>query len=130
FAEHGLDGAALDRVPLGRGGSVRVDVIDRPGLDARVLDGAAHDAHGAVSVLGGRRDVKGVARRAVTGDLRVDARPAPFRVAQLLQDHDPGPLPDHEAVALLVERPRGLLRLVVARGQGPHGAETADAYRQ
>ena len=46
--------------------------------------------------------------------LGVDARPALAGVLQLLEDHDAGALAQDEAVAVLVERPAGRLRIVVA----------------
>ena len=51
---------------------MRVDVVDLFGLDAGVAQGVAHDAIGAVAVLGRRGDVKGVAAHAVAHDLGDD----------------------------------------------------------
>ena len=56
--------------------------------------------------LGRRGDVIGVAGHAVTGHLRIDLRAALPRVFQFLQHQDAGALAHHEAVAILVPRPR------------------------
>jgi hypothetical protein len=51
-------------------------------------------------------------------------------VLERLEDHDARPLAHHEAVAVLVERPAGLLRLVVARRERTHRGKSTDAHRR
>ena len=92
-----------------------VDVVDDVRLDAGRLEGRAHHAIGAVAVLGLAGHVEGVAGHAVADHLGVDRRAAAPRELQLLEDEDAGALAEHEAVAILVERPAGALRVVVAR---------------
>ena len=53
-----------------------------------------------------------------------------FGRLQLLEDHDARAFADDEAVAVPVEGPRGVLRLVVARREGPHRREPADGERR
>ena len=56
--------------------------------------------------------------------------PRASRDLELLEDHDAGAFAHHEAVAVLVERAAGLLRLVVARRERAHRREPADAHRR
>ena len=71
----------------------------------------------------GLHDVVGVGGVADAGGDAVDLRAARPRVLLGLEDDDPRPLAEHEAVAVLVVGPRGALRLVVARGHGAHRRE-------
>ena len=54
-------------------------------------------------------------------------RAAGFGVLELFEDHHAGPFAQHESVAIVVERPRGLGRLVVAGAQGGEQVEAGDA---
>ena len=72
--------------------------------------------------------MEGVARHAVAHDFRQDGSAAPQGKAQFLQDEDARALADDEAVAVAVEGPAGLLRLVVARGKRAHGSEPAHPH--
>src|SRR4029077_7852610 len=74
-------------------------------------------------------DAVGVERAAVAADLAVDARAAPDRLCERLEHHDARALAEQEAVAVAVERTRGALRLVVARGHRLDLAEPGDAHR-
>jgi hypothetical protein len=67
----------------------------------------------------------GVLGDAVADHFRVDARPALPRLVKPLQDHDPGALAHHEPIAILVERPAGALRFVVAPAHRAHVLETS-----
>ena len=121
LAEHPLDRQGLGLVVVRRRGAVGVDVADVLGPRARRPSAPPHGAHGAVALRIGRGHVVGVGRHAVADDLRVDARAAPARVLERSPARRcPPPSPRHEAVAVGVERPRGPLRLVVARGQRLH----------
>ena len=55
--------------------------------------------------------------------------PRCFGELQLLEDDDARTLAHDEAVAILVERAAGLLRLVVARREGAHRRKPAHAHR-
>ena len=129
LAEDPLDGERLELVVVGRRGAVRVDVVDVGGREARVLQRAGHRARGAVALGIGRRHVMRVARHPVPHDLAVDPGVAPARVLERLQHEDAPALAAHEAVAPGVERPRRLLRLVVARRHRLHRAEARDGQR-
>src|SRR5438067_923293 len=76
------------------------------------------------------RDVESIGRRGITGQLAVDARAALFRMLQFLDDQDAGALTRDEAVALLVERPRRLVRCVVPLAEGPRRGEPGDAEQR
>ena len=128
IAEDALEGDGFDGVAERRGGAVRVDVADLLGRDAGVAQRRAHDAVGAIAVLGGLRDVVGVAGHAVADDLGEDARAAALGVLERFHDQDAGAFADDEAVALGVKRAAGALRLVVARGERLHGGKSADAH--
>ena len=62
--------------------------------------------------------------------LGMDRRAARQSVLGRLEDHHAGALAVHEAVAVAVERPRGVLRVVVALGQRVHVAERRETHRQ
>ena len=55
-------------------------------------------------------------------------RAAGARHLQFLQNQDAGAFAHHESVAILVPRPGGPLRFVVARGKRAHGGEPADPH--
>ncbi len=82
----------------------------------------------------GQHEVGGVAVHGVADHLAVDLRPAGLGVAQPLEHVHAAPFGHHDAVAVHVERPRGLGRIVV-RGQRPlaleagEDAERVDALR-
>ncbi len=95
---------------------------------AGALERHLHAAEGAVAVLGRRGDVVGVAGHAVADDLGVDLRAALLGVLEFLEHDDAGALAHDEAVAVLVPRPRRLLRRVVeAASTGARGGEAGDA---
>ena len=72
--------------------------------------------HGAVAVFGRRGHVVRVAGHAVADHLGVDrARRARFASSSSSRIEDAGAFAEHEAVAILVERPAGARRIVVAR---------------
>ena len=111
---------ALDRARLGgvarrRRGGVRADVADVLGAEARVVERRAHGGAGAGAGLVGVGQVRGVAARAVAGQLGVDARAARERVLALLEHEHARALADHEAVALGVERAARALGAVAQR---------------
>ena len=91
-----------------------------------VLDGVAHRLHGALALGMGSREVVSVGRSASAYDLAIDLRAARLGMLVLLQDQRTGALADHEAVAVLIEGARSVLRIVVARRKRLHGVESAD----
>ena len=130
LAEALLDRQRLDLVVVGGRRPVRVDVVHHRRLHARLVERRLHHPQRAVPVLGRRRHVMSVGGHAVADQLGVCGRSARAGMLQLLQNEHAGTLADNEPVAVLVERPAGPLRLVVARGQGAHGREAADAHRR
>ncbi len=71
------------------------------GIGQRQLHGAAS----AQPLLVGRHQVVGVGAGPVAGDDAQDRAVLGHRVVVALQHHEAGALPEHEAVAILVERP-------------------------
>ena len=126
-AEDRLDRLGLRDVALGGGGAVGVDVGDVLGVQAGVAQGHLHAAGGAFAFRGGGGHVIGVGGVAVADDLAVDPRAALLRVFEFFEHQHAGALAHDKAVALLVERPRGVLGIVVAGAHRFHGAEAADA---
>ena len=78
--------------------------------------------------LVGFGEMRGVAGHAVADHLRVDVGAALEGVSKLLQHQHPAALAHHETVAAGVERPAGLLGLVVAGGECPQGREGRHAH--
>ena len=72
----------------------------------------------------------GVGAGAVAEHFGIDRRAACLGVFQFFEDEHAGPFAEHEAVAVAVERPAGLLRIVVALGEGPHAGKAAEAHRR
>ena len=64
---------------------------------------------------------------AVADDFAINVRAALFGVFQFLEHEDARAFAHDKAVAVLVERARGVLGIVVARAHGAHGAKAADA---
>ena len=73
--------------------------------------------------------VIGVGAHAVADDLGEDVCAAGLGELELFEDEDAGAFADDEAVAVLVEGAAGAGGLVVARGEGAHGGESADRER-
>ena len=117
LAHQRLDRAQLDLVAERRRRAVRVDVVDVLGLDAGPLDGRLHGPVRAVPALGGCGDMVGVAGHAVTDHLGIDAGAARRGMFVGFQDDGSGALAHDEPVAVAIERPRCLLRLVVEPGR-------------
>ena len=105
-----------------------VDVADLLRLDASIAEGRAHDAVSAIAIFGGLGDVIGVGGHAVAHDFSNDGGVAALGVLERFEDEDAGAFTDDEAVALGVKGAAGALGLVIARGEGFHGRETADAH--
>src|SRR4051812_27745200 len=129
FAEKILDGLGFEHVTNGSRRPVRVDVADLVAADARVFHRFFHHAVAPFVLRSGLGDVIRVPAHAIADNLCEYVRAALFRTFKLFQDQDPRALADDEAVASLVERTAGLLRFVVAGGEGAHGGEPADTHR-
>src|SRR6478609_10707477 len=127
IAEQPFDGGKLDLVAHRRRGAMGVDVVDVGWLDAGALYRRDHAAIGAVAVLGGRRDVEGVAGKPVADDLGIDLGAARLSVLKRLDHHHAGALAHDETVAIAVIGTRGALRLIVeVGGQRPAGCEAGN----
>src|ERR1700733_2367268 len=123
FQRFGFDGVAD-----GRGSSVRVDVADVVRRNVAVFQRGKRHAIAAIAVFGGLRDVVGVAGHSVADNFRENCCAAALRVFKRLQNHHAGTLADDESIAIGVERPAGVLGIVIARRESAHGRESADAH--
>ena len=114
-AEAALDRVALREIAsLGRR-AVRVHIADLIRIDAGVLHGRAHAARRTVAVFARRRDMERVGAHAEPGQLAIDASVALARMFVVFEHEHAGSVGEHEAIAILVPWPAGLVRLVVAR---------------
>ena len=80
-----------------------VDVLHVVDRESRLLQSPPDRAQRPDAARRGEGDVAGVGRGAVAHDLAERLRSTVQGARQRLQDQDPGPLPDHEAVAVAVE---------------------------
>ena len=89
-----------------------------------------HRARGAVSVFAGRGDVVRVPAGSVAGELAERCGVAAPRVVLGLENQHGSAFADHEAVAVLVERTAGSLRIVVSCGKCARVAEPCQRHRR
>ena len=127
LAERELDHARLGGVAERRRGRVRVHVADLGRVDARVGERHRHRARRVLAGRIGLGHVRRVGRHAVADELGVDLRAPRPRVLELLEHEHGGGLAHHEPVALVVERARRMLRIVVAPRERAHRVEAGDA---
>jgi len=73
----------------------------------------------AFAIRGRGQYVVGIGGHAVSGDFTVNLCTRALACSQLLDDHNSGPSLMTKTVAVAIERPRGTLRLIVARAQPP-----------
>ncbi len=128
-AERADQGAGLGDVAERRARRVGVDVADVLRLEAGVLE-RQRDAAG--STLAGRLGsghVVGVGGHAGAGEAGVHLRAAGLRELLALEHQHAGALAEDEAVALLVVRAAGRLRLVVPLGQRAQLGEPGQRQR-
>ena len=127
-AEDGFDRLRFADVSLWGRSAVRVDVGNFFRTQPRRAQRHFHATSCAFAF--GRRGghVIGVGRVSVAYQLGVNFRAARFGMFELLQHDDAGPFAHHETVARGVEWPGGMLGIIVARAEGIHRAEAANAY--
>ena len=90
--------------------------------------GVAHHAEAAF-VFGSRLGhVVGVAGHAIAGNFGEDGRAAPFGVLEFFEHQDARAFAHDEAVAIFIPGTAGFFGIVIARGKGAHGGESADAH--
>ena len=120
--------ARLDQVVLLRAGAVGVDVADFVGRQPRVAqrDGDQVGQGLALGVEPG--DVMGLGQHLAAGQLGIDPCAASERVAEPFDDEHGRAFAHHESAAMPVERPAGLLRIVVL-GQHAHLVEAGREQR-
>ena len=102
--ERPFDRRGLGRVGQHGAGTVRVDVVDVRGGQARLRHRVGHRLGGVAAVLARRGDMKGVVRLAVPADLCVDVRAARRRCGERLHHQNGGPFAEHEPVTVGGER--------------------------
>jgi len=110
---------------------VRVDIVDLARFDPCIIEG---DGRGPRSLapVGSRLDhVMGIGRRAVAEELGVGRGPPPFRDLGILEHDERGTFAHDEPVALGVERPGGVGRIiVVTTRQRADDVECAERQRR
>src|SRR3984885_14758754 len=126
LAEHLEDRPRLLGVAHRSRRAVCVDVVDLVGGDARVLQGHLHRALGALPPRCGLRQVVGVTRSAIAGDLGVDASPAGLGARQRLEHEDAAASPPHQPRAPGGDGAARGGRIVVAGGRAHHALNPAD----
>src|SRR5208282_4057898 len=122
------NGVRFEGVTERRRGAVGVDVADDAGIEFGVAQGVAHDAETAFVLGGGLSHVIGVGGHTVAYDFGEDGRAAAAGVLELFENHDASAFAHDEAVAVLVPGTAGAGGVVIARGKGAHGGESADAH--
>ena len=104
---------------------MRVDIVDVASSNAGAANGGVHAAKGAIAVLGGRGDVKGIAREPIADEFAVDARATPLGMLVFFKHHGAGALAHDKSVAVAVVRPRRAFGRVVEAGrQRPAGRKS------
>src|SRR5687767_438893 len=114
-AEYILDRECLGWIVERCGAPVRIDVIDLPHSDMRVVHRDTHCASGLRSIGARRSHMVGVVRDAVANDLGIDAGASSYRSVMLLEYHDGCAFAHHETVPVAVERSRCARGIVVSR---------------
>ena len=71
----------------------------------------------------------GICRATIASEFAVNFRAAFFRMLVFLEHHDTRAFAHDKAVAVLVKRTAGLLRIVIAAAEGLHRSEARDAER-
>jgi hypothetical protein len=108
---------------------VGVDVIEVLGVELRVTQGHFHAGRGTATLGMDVGDPIRVGTRAIADDFAVDLRAAGLGSLELFEDEHSGPFAQDEAVAIFVERARGVTRIGVSRGKGREQVEARDAER-
>src|SRR5581483_2108931 len=128
--ERSLDGNRFSFVPdVGRG-PMRVDVLHARRFDTRITHRISHHTIRAVPILWRRGDVMSVGTQSISDNFSQDRNAASLRAPQLFQNQNAGALAYDETVSFTIPRPRGTVRLIVARRQSAHGGESTDSHRR
>ena len=106
-----------------------VDVVDLVRIHFCVFQGEAHGASCASAPWGGRGEVVSIGGCPVAEDFAIDTSLAAAGVLEFFEDEDACAFAEDKAVAPSIERPRSAGGLLVAGGEGFHGAESAHAER-
>src|SRR6058998_3584876 len=72
--------------------------------------------------------MESVSGHSIANHLAVDARAAAFGKFQFFQDQNAGAFADYESIAMQLEWPRSMLRIVITRGQGAQRPKAGDAH--
>ena len=128
-AQSGFDRLGFADIPESGGCRMGVDVIDLLRVDSTVFHGDLDRPRSPIALRHRSGHVVGVRRASVTGNLAINPGSSAFGVLIFLEDHDAGSLAHDKAVAVAVERPAGLLRLVISQAHRLHGCEAADPER-
>ena len=107
-----------------------VQVLDVVREQAGLLQRLAHRPRGAFAVLVRLGDMEGVAGGAVAGEFSEDACTAGDRVLFGFEHQQASAFAHHEAIARLVEGPRGGRRVIVAGSERLGGGEAGHRNRR
>ncbi len=124
---HLLDGVGFDHVPLGRAGSVGIDVIHVIHCQPGIFDRKFHGPGGTVTRIHRRGHVIGVTGGPKAGHFTVNVRTPGLGRLQFLYDDDSRTISNHKPVAVRIKRTTGLLRFVIARTERLHFCKPAHA---
>ena len=92
---------------------MRIDVIDISCVHAGIAHRIGHAARRAITVLARRRHVVGVGTHAKTGEFGVDFRPTRLGMLIFFKNQHARTFRQHKAIAILIPRTAGSLRIVV-----------------
>ena len=127
FTKNRFNGLRFGDVALRRGGAVGVDVGNIVEIQPAAAERHFHAARRAFAAGRRRGEVMRVGGVAIANDFAINFRAAFLRVLHFLQHDNSRAFTHDKAVAVLVERARGMLGVVVAGAQGLHRAKAADA---
>ena len=104
-----------------------VDVVDVIATEASIIQRHL-DATGGPATFGmGVGDSKGIGGRTVAEEFAVDCRPPGLGMLKFLEHDHCGSFAEHKAVTVVVERPTGSGRFVVAGGESRQQIEPGHA---
>ena len=128
-AEESLDSHHLSLVTERSARAVRIDVLDIGGVQFRILQGNLHCLACASALIIRCCNVNCIARHAKAQELGIDARSACLRMLEFFHDNDSRAFGKYESIAIAIEWSTRTGGIIVARTEGLHCRETANAER-
>jgi hypothetical protein len=99
---------------------VGINVIDLIRRRFSMLERNLHRPGSPFAIRGRRGHVIGVGGKSVSGELAVNLRAPCLGVLELFDHHHAGAFTHDESIPVAVERPRGLLGIVITRAERFH----------